>query len=290
VVVGFDGGEPSVSAARWAAVEAARLGCPLRVLYAAEPPMPGALPGAVVVQPELHRAGRRVAERGADLARSLDDVLDIRAVGVVGGPAGELVAQSGEASFLVVGRGRAMGGATALGSVSFAVATHAWCPVVVVPEEEQAHPGPDVPVVVGVDGSRASQAALEVAAQFARAAGASVRVVSAWHRPTTERWPGGGVDASTVDVLVRAAETGARATVAQAIAQITALLPGWAVSGSVVEGPATDALVDASCDAGLVVVGSRGHGGFAGLALGSVGHGVLRASHSPVAVVRRGVF
>jgi nucleotide-binding universal stress UspA family protein len=290
VVVGFDGVEPSVSAARWAAVEARRLGCSLQVVSVADPPPPGTVPGGVVTQPGLHRASRRVAERGAELARSLDDALEVRSLGVVGGPSGELVALSGDAAFLVVGRHPTTGESPALGSVSFAVAMHAWCPVVVVPEGRPAHPGPDVPVVVGVDGSRASEAAVEVAAQFAHAAGAPLRVVSAWQRPKAPPWPGSDVDASMVAAFVRAAEAGARARVERAVAQLAALAPDAAVSGTVAEGAATDVLVDASGEAGLVVVGSRGHGGFAGLALGSVGHGVLRGARSPVAVVRRGAL
>ena len=290
VVVGFDGVEPSVSAARWAAVQAGELGCALRVVYAAEPPRPGTLPRAVVVQPELHRASRRGADRGADIARSVNGALEVRAVGVVGGPAGELVAQSGDASLLVVGRGRGMGDPTALGPVSFAVAMHAWCPVVVVPEGTTTHPGPRLPVVVGVDGSRSSEAAVKVAAQLASAAGAPLRVLSAWQAPKATPWLADGADAPTAATLALGAEAAASSIVEQAVARAGELAPGCPVSGSVLAGPAADVLVDASSRAALVVVGSRGHGGFAGLAMGSVSHGVLRAASCPVAVVRRGAF
>jgi nucleotide-binding universal stress UspA family protein len=73
-----------------------------------------------------------------------------------------------------------------------------------------------------------------------------------------------------------------------ALERVRSTHPELSVTASVVQGPADAVLAEASRDAGLVVVGSRGHGGFAGMMLGSVGHGVLRKASSPVAVVRWG--
>jgi nucleotide-binding universal stress UspA family protein len=75
-----------------------------------------------------------------------------------------------------------------------------------------------------------------------------------------------------------------------ALDRVRAAHPGTEVSVSVVHGPAEEVLAEASRSASLVVVGSRGHGGFAGMMLGSVGHSVLRKASSPVAVVRWGAW
>jgi nucleotide-binding universal stress UspA family protein len=88
----------------------------------------------------------------------------------------------------------------------------------------------------------------------------------------------------------RATSAGVEADVARAVEALRREHPDLDVSGEAAEGSAVDILVRASRDAGLVVVGSRGHGGFAGMMLGSVSHAVLRGADSPVAVVRRGAF
>ena len=293
VVVGFDGSPPSASAVRWAATEAVRLGAPLRVVYAADDaglPRWGLRTAAGA--PDLATMSGRMAARGAELARSVEPGIAVHAVGAIGGAAAQLVAESAEASLVVVGR-RPRGSFQpgVLGSVSFAVAMHARCPVVVVQEDGERHPGDNgSPVVVGVDGSRQSQAALTLAAEFAHAWHAPLHVVSAWQVPVREPWSelfGGGPDFADV---AEAAEAAAREEVGIAVDRLVREHPELEVSGRVLEGPAVDALVQASAGAGLLVVGSRGHGGFAGMMLGSVSHAVLRGAQSPVAVVRRGAF
>jgi nucleotide-binding universal stress UspA family protein len=293
VVVGFDGSPPSEAAVRWAATEAVRLGAPLRVVYAADDAaVPRWRPRDPARTPDLVTLSGRLAARGADLARSVEPELAVHGVGAVGGAAAQLVAESAEASLVVVGR-RPRGGfqAGVLGSVSFAVAMHARCPVVVVQEGGERHPAVvGAPVVVGVDGSRQSQAALMLGAEFARAWQAPLQVVSAWQVPVREPWSellGAGPDFADI---AQAAEAGAREEVAAALDLLACDHPGLDVSGRVLEGPAVDALVQVSAQAGLLVVGSRGHGGFAGMMLGSVSHAVLRGAQSPVAVVRRGSF
>jgi nucleotide-binding universal stress UspA family protein len=210
-------------------------------------------------------------------------------VGVVGGPAGELVARSSETGLVVVGRSRRTGlQAAVLGSVSFAVAMHARCPVVVVGEGADRHPGPASPVVVGVDGSRAALGAVSLAIDFARVWGAPLRVVSAWTPVAMTSWPEGLPDDGVGHPFGHPWSSAASAAVDEALDRVRAVAPELEVSGSVVEGRADDALVEQSHDAGLVVVGSRGHGGVVGLMLGSVRHAVMRRACSPVAVVRRG--
>jgi nucleotide-binding universal stress UspA family protein len=158
----------------------------------------------------------------------------------------------------------------------------------VVQEGADEHLGSaDEPVVVGVDGSRSSGAALDLAVQLAAAWGAPVSVVAAWSDPGSEPWTEAlgseAAQAALDDARVRAEQVASAA-----LERVRSTHPELSVTASVVQGPADAVLAEASRDAGLVVVGSRGHGGFAGMMLGSVGHGVLRKASSPVAVVRWG--
>jgi nucleotide-binding universal stress UspA family protein len=292
VVVGFDGGEPARAAVRWAAREAARLGSPLTIVYAANVPAVTAWsPGTAVVLDGLGDVSERVAAEGAALAREVAPDLRVRSLGMIGGPAGELIGRSGEAGLVVVGRRRRSALASAaLGSVSFAVILHARCPVVVVQEgTEDAAAAPGGPVVVGVDGSRAAQAALELAAELADAWGSALSVVAAWAVPASEPWTE-ALGPEAAQAAHDDARRGAEEVAVAALDRVRAAHPGTEVSVSVVQGPAEEVLAEASRSASLVVVGSRGHGGFAGMMLGSVGHSVLRKASSPVAVVRWGAW
>ena len=293
VVVGFDDTSAALAALGWAGVEADRLRAPLRVLYAADAPGVARWPLAGRTGlAELGSVSRQVAARGAALARSQNPGLAVDSLGMVGGAAAELIAQSADAGLVVVGR-RARGAveSAVLGSVSFAVAMHARCPVVVVQEGADWHPvSGGRAVVVGIDGSRAAQGALALATQFARAWAARLHVVSAWQVAAGEPWSDMyGAAPDLAAVRDAAAETAGQ-HVAGALERLRADSPDLEAWGEAVEGAAVDVLVRASRDAGLVVVGSRGYGGFAGMMLGSVSHAVLRRAHSPVAVVRRGAW
>jgi nucleotide-binding universal stress UspA family protein len=290
VVVGFDGGEPARAAVRWAAREAARLGSPLTIVYAANVPAVTAWsPGTAVVLDGLGDVSERVAAEGAALAREVAPDLRVRSLGMIGGPAGELIGRSGEAGLVVVGRRRRSALASAaLGSVSFAVILHARCPVVVVQEgTEDTAVASGGPVVVGVDESRAAQAALELAAELADAWGSALSVVAAWSVPASEPWTE-ALGPEAAQAAHDDARRGAEEVAAAALDRVRAAHPRIEASLSVVQGTADEVLAEASRSAGLVVVGSRGHGGFAGMMLGSVGHSVLRKASSPVAVVRWG--
>ena len=287
--MGFDESAASLAAVQWAAAEAGRLGSELVVLSASDPPVQTSV-GADVIRtaPDLWSPSRAAAGRGVDLARSCNPDGVIAAVGVVGGPAGELVARSSEAGLVVVGRNRRSAlQAPVLGSVSFAVALHARCPVAVVGEGAERHPGPSWPVVVGIDGSRSALAAVALGVEFARRWQAPLHVVSACRAESVTVWPDRPGDESSTS-SAQPWVSGAHAAVDEAIAQVRSVDPDLTVTGSVIEGRADDVLVEESRRAGLVVVGSRGNGGFAGLMVGSVSHAVMRRSASPVVVVRRG--
>lgn len=289
VVVGYDGGEPARAAVRWAAHEAERLRSPLTVVYAANVPAVAAwTPGTPVLVEGLTEVTARVAEEGAELARQAAPGVAVRSTGLLGGAAGELIGRSGEAGLVVVGRRRRSALASAaLGSVSFAVILHARCPVVVVQEDVDLHRSAQDPVVVGVDGSRASEAALDLAVQLATAWDAPLSVLAAWSVSAAEPWTEAlGPEAS--QAALDDARTSAERVAGAALERVRSSHPELSASASVVQGPADAVLAKASRAASLVVVGSRGHGGFAGMMLGSVGHSVLRKASSPVAVVRWG--
>jgi nucleotide-binding universal stress UspA family protein len=134
---------------------------------------------------------------------------------------------------------------------------------------------------VGVDGSSASQAALRYAAGQAAARGTMLRAVHAW------RWPvstGPGDQVPLVyDPEVLAGED--ERVLAEAPAGLTGEFPDLPVERRLIRERAAPALLAASSDAALTVVGSRGRGGFTGLLLGSVSHQVLHHAAGPVAVV-----
>ena len=134
-------------------------------------------------------------------------------------------------------------------------------------------------IVVGVDGSAGSQGALEFAAGEAAAHGATLRLVSAWEVPTNVL--AGGM----VPDLYAGFEAEALRLLGDAAARVRELEPAVAVEQKAVEGHAGNALVDETENADLVVIGRRGHGGFAELLLGSISHQVADHARCPVVIV-----
>ncbi len=191
----------------------------------------------------------------------------------------ELIEASKDASMLVVGaQGHGVLGGMLLGSVSQHLTRHAHCPVVVV---RGAHAPTSNRVVVGVDGSDASLKALRFGFQYADVVDGSVvavhgRSMTAMNGP----WD--------VDVAPAVAEEmdSAQRLLAEAVAGLREEYPDVPLELQPMPLPAVRALADASLTAALVVVGTRGHGGFMGLLLGSVSGSVLQHAQCPVAVVR----
>jgi nucleotide-binding universal stress UspA family protein len=142
-------------------------------------------------------------------------------------------------------------------------------------------------IVVGVDGSEGARVALDWAAAEARLRGARLRAVYAWHLPAAAYGSGGFVPAmgpTWEDDL----EQAATAALASALEAATETLAGIEVERRVGEGSASTVLTDAAEDADLLVVGSRGLGGFKELLLGSVGHQCAQRSPCPIVIVRSG--
>jgi nucleotide-binding universal stress UspA family protein len=134
-------------------------------------------------------------------------------------------------------------------------------------------------IVVGVDGSGPSGAALAWAAGQARLTGAVVDAVIAWEFPLTFRTP--FPPAAMTDFKKLAGRV-----LADAIANVADSAGDVDIRPRVVEGNAAEALLDAGAGAELLVVGSRGHGGFAGALLGSVSQHCVHHATCPVVIIR----
>jgi len=132
-------------------------------------------------------------------------------------------------------------------------------------------------IVVGVDGSPSSLAAVDWAVTEARLRNGKIRLVSAWYYPPLASEVGDGV-------IDDSFKNYAEQTLAEALGMVAD--QGIPVSGTVVENSPAIAMLDAARDANLVIVGSRGRGGFASLLLGSVSSQVVHHAHCPVLVVR----
>jgi nucleotide-binding universal stress UspA family protein len=136
-------------------------------------------------------------------------------------------------------------------------------------------------IVVGVDGSEPSRAALRCAAYQAELTGAELRPVQAWRLPVTYGMP---ADYSDVDFAKRAGES-LRHTVEETLGEH----PGVPVDAQVFEGHPAAVLTEAARNADFLVVGSHGHGAFTGMLLGSVSQHCVQHAGCPVLVVRAGM-
>lgn len=278
LVVGVDGSPDATRALAWAIAHAAELGAPVHVVHAAPRPLPLDTPsGSGEVATELaERILRDAVETAGETAG-----VEVTTEAVTGGAAEVLIAASRDAKSVVVGaRGHGRISGALMGSVSQHVARHASCPVVVV--RDAADPAAQT-VVLGMDRRDSSDAAARFATAFAAAHRAPLLALRGWQDEALDR--------SAVVLIVRPDldEERERAELEDmnvVLAPVLRQQPDLPVELRVVIEPPQRALVDASQHAALVVVGSRGRGGFAGLLLGSVSQHVLEHAACPVAVVR----
>jgi len=138
-------------------------------------------------------------------------------------------------------------------------------------------------VVVGVDGSPSSTAALAWAARYADAIGARLQAVLAWHYPSAAGGPPVG---HTPEPVTSQVEQSRYEILDEAIEAAGPELPAIQVDRKVVYGHPAQALIDESRRADLLVVGSKGHGGFTGMMLGSVSTHCVHHAACPVTVVK----
>lgn len=275
VIVGFHDRPHSREALTWAADEATCRGLPLVVLFAANyPGMIVPAEAAFDFDSGALEAANEVTARG--VAQALLDHPGIAASGrtEVTSPTRALIEASAEAALLVIGsRGRGPVLGTLLGSISLVVPARASCPVVVVKQEcATTRPGPDRRVVVGTDGSAAAADAVTFAADFAAGRSADLEILCCTGEGPPRGWRPEDVHRAAEDVLATAARF------------VRDRQPELKVMTRLEEGLAEDALVAASQDAGLLVVGSRGRGAFKGMIAGSVSMAVVHGALCPVAV------
>jgi nucleotide-binding universal stress UspA family protein len=271
VVVGVDGSTASAAAVDVAAVEAIALGVPLKIVHAYVWPMFYASLANVPYRSTdwepseetwatVNAVARRVANRHPELP--------LQTAVFAGGGAPVLVDESAHATLVVVGARGAAGFAGLLGgSVASHVASHARCPVIVVPARTNPDSGR---VCVGVDADERSHDALRFACDWARRRGATVDAIHVV----------GGK--GLTGVAARRAAQMLDSVAAEAQREFPTVDVRPVLSNA--NHPA-EALVEASRTARLVVVGSRERGELLSIALGSVGHGLIRRAVCPIAVV-----
>lgn len=288
VVVGYDASPEAELAVDWAISRARTTSSALHIMHV--------LP--VEAAPGLMGAGFVIPELMPDSWQTLPGV--IRATEALGGesvfvtsspgnPAGELVEASKEADLVVVGsRGRSALASGLLGSTGYAVAAHCSCPVVVVRSDHDGHPapelGPNHPVVVGIEDLNASQNLVRIAADLAAEHNAPLRIVRATHLAAFGDWATSF--SSRQAVLDKAITDHDLAALAECADQARLWHPELTVEEVHTGGEPAAVLIRASHAAGLIVIGSRGRGGFSGLLLGSVSHEVIHLANCPVLVVR----
>lgn len=286
IVVGYDGSTASDLALEWAARAAADRGVPLEILVAWTLPASnfgGGTGGTYESEllDELRSQADLSLEHALSQAQRTSADLDVRGEVMVSSPAACLVERSKAAHLVVVGsHGR--GGFTGLllGSISRQVATHAKCPAVVV----RTPTDPDAKeIVVGVDGSQPAQKALDWAIDEASRKGFSLRVLHTWEVPPIGAIT--GVPTFSPPELLEDIKGSEMRTTAELLAGHRDRYPDVPVVQDVERGSPVHILCDASERAAMVVVGSRGRGGFVGLLLGSVSHGVVHHAKCPVTVV-----
>jgi nucleotide-binding universal stress UspA family protein len=281
IIVGIDGSPESEQALLWAAREAVRRYAELLVVnvYDWNDMGPATAMGAPAVADAREHAEELVADALATLRDMIPNVA-VRGQAVLGQVAPTLDRASAEGATIVVGnRGRGGFASLLLGSVSQHVALHARGPVVVV----RGRPDPQVgPVVVGVDGSPESERALRVAFEEAAIRSTGVVAVRAYRRLTPTYAAGMPSLVEDPDERREAELT----ALAAEVAPWAEKYPYIDISCIVAEGAARDVLTRRSATACMVVVGNRGHGGFSGLLLGSVGQHLLHHADCPVLVAR----
>lgn len=284
VVVGVDGSQASLAAVDWAAAEARHRGWRLHIVcaYAVPAFTVASLDGGfAAVDDAAIQAGAQTVLEEATLRAGSE--LDITSALEVGDPAGVLVELSRQAGLAVVGtRGGGGFADRLLGTVSSALPAHAHCPVVVVPlQEEESRPFTPVKrMVVGVDGSESATVALKHAVSEALVWDAHLTAVASvpiGGGAGSLAWLPAAVDR---DEVLADVKVGLSVAVDKAVAGREVRISQHALDGN-----AAALLAEFSTAVDLIVVGSRGRGGFAGLLLGSTSQAVLSHAVCPVMVV-----
>ena len=288
ILVGVDGSPSSELALRWAAREAASRNVMLTIAHVV-PALVGGwggvgmantpLPAEFAEWQEAH-AAKIVdqAVRRAESAAAPGSALQIHTEVVFAPLVPTLVDLTKEAEMTVVGcRGTGVVSRALMGSASTALIHHAHGPVAVI-HDEIPPPESHAPVLVGIDGSRASELATAIAFDEASWRGVDLVALHAW---SDSDWP------DFPDVQWSAIAATGEETLAERLAGWQDRYPDVTVRREVVADHPARHLLERSRSTQLVVVGSHGRGGFAGMLLGSVGSAVVHAARTPVIVARQ---
>ncbi|MGE5693970.1 MAG: universal stress protein [Candidatus Sericytochromatia bacterium] len=284
IVVGVDGSAHSHVAVRWAAREAVMRHVALTIVHVLPIPLEGWTEWAYMpteLGPLQDKRGQQIIDEATRVAK--DATTDGGHVQIdtemYFSPAvSTMVVLTEDAQMVVVGcRGHGVLRRILLGSMSTALVQHAKCPVAVIHDE--VVPALRAPVLVGIDGSPVSELATAIAFDEASSRGVDLVALHAWSDADVADMP-------AVNWLVVGPE--AEETLAERLAGWEERYPDVRVRRRVVaDGPARHLLKESESSQ-LVVVGSHGRGGFAGMLLGSVSTAVVHAARIPVIVARQG--
>lgn len=281
ILVGVDGSKESDAAVQWAGEEARLTGAPITLMHGVPPSfatVPNVPVKALVTEWERENASA-VIERARQILNSSgpSELLDVRSEVRYWGVLPTLIDASKEARMVVVGsRGAGAFGRMMMGSVSSGLIRHGHGPVTVVHARDHELPV-DGPIVVGIDGSPASEAATALAFEEADRRKVGLVAVHAWR--DTGALLALGIDWPAYEQI------GAE-VLAERLSGWQERYPGVSVRRRLESGTPARWLFEESKHAQLIVVGSHGRGGFAGMLLGSVSSAVAQSVRIPVTVVR----
>jgi len=282
ILVGVDGSAESDAAIRWATAEAVMRRVPLTLVHALAPMVtswPIAPVQASITEWQEENA-KRVLDEAVKTVQSCaaqSELPEVHTEEFRSAIVPALVDASENKQLVVVGsHGTGALGRVLLGSVSSGLLHHARCPVAVI-RDDQPPPDPKAPVLLGIDGSRASEAATAFAFDEASRRGVGLSVLHAWSDVAV--FPILGMD-------WREYESEGHEVLGERLAGWHEQYPDLVVQRRLVCDQPARWLIRESEHAQLVVVGSRGRGGFRSMLLGSVSSAVAQAAAAPVIVVR----
>lgn len=280
VLTAVDGSPEADAAVAWAVREAALRREPVTFVHVVEPVVVGWPLGDVPTEfSQWQEDGAREAvEQARQVAAATDASVELRTEVLHSSVVPTLIDASQQARMIVVGsRGKQALGRLLLGSVSAGLLHHARCPVAVVHADDPPTPDPSAPVLLGVDGSPASEAATAWAFEAASRRNAPLLALHAWSDVGV--LPISGMDWNTY-------QGEGEQLLGERLAGWQEHYPDVAVTRRVVGAAPARWLIKESESAQLVVLGDRGRGGFKAMLLGSVSSAVCQSAQVPVVVVR----
>ncbi len=293
ILVGVDGSDASYKAVWWAANYAHHAGLTLRIVCAYSLPSYAAVSFDVTyTSMGDDKAAHNDAQTILMKAKAIAEAQGVKATTLIvtGDTASVFIELSHNYNLIVIGnRGKGGLAERMLGTTSSSLPAAAYCPVVVIPytddEGNVIHLSNTIKnVVVGADESKWGIRAIQIAAEFANQWGAKLTVLSAVPAMT-------GITPVGANGLDEDEQKNIMASYLDDLKVRTQPLrekyPDLQIEEQVLEGSAVDALTKASKTSDVVVVGSRGRGGFTGLIFGSVSQGLIQHAVGPVYVVPR---